>query len=183
MKQEFEMLQQEMDDIIGINRRKMPVMQIGNVTTGMDLQERINNYWKGLSDKYGFKQMTVEGSSRGKLFFLAEPKPIEVPKTQMEIVDFRTKTFGEIPKQDNPAYYADECILLCKAEEDQTGLYVVLKIDENHKDKDEVSQLGLFWNIEMALLFADIVPSNIKAKPVDCGKPIHKFLKHEFPLT
>lgn len=102
---------------------------------------------------------------------------------KMEIVDFRTKTFGEIPTQDNPAYYADECILLCKAEEDQTGLYVVLKIDENHKDKDEVSQLGLFWNIEMALLFADNVPPNIKTKPVGCGKPIHKFLKHEFPLT
>ena len=85
MKQEFEMLQEEMDDIIAINKSQMPVMKIGNVTTGMDLQERINSYQKGLSDKYGFKQMTVEGSSRGKLFFLAEPKPIVVPKTQTEI--------------------------------------------------------------------------------------------------
>jgi hypothetical protein len=85
MKQEFEMTQEEMDDIISINENQMPVMKIGNVTTGMDLREKINNYWMGLSDKYGFKQMTVEGSSRGKLFFLAEPKPIVVPKTQSEI--------------------------------------------------------------------------------------------------
>lgn len=85
MKQEFEMTQQEMDDIISINKNQMPVLLIGDVVTGMDLQERINAYWKGLSDKYGFKQMTVEGSSRGTLFFLAEPKPIVIPKTQTEI--------------------------------------------------------------------------------------------------
>jgi len=85
MKQEFEMTQQEMDDIIAINKSRMPVMKIGNVTTGMDLQEKINAYWGGLADKYGFKQMTVEPSSKGKLFFLAEPKPIVKPKTQTEI--------------------------------------------------------------------------------------------------
>jgi hypothetical protein len=85
MKQEFEMTQQEMDDIIAINKNKMPVMKIGNVTTGMDTQERVNNYWEVLGNKYGFKHMTVEPSSKGKLFFLAEPKPIEVPKTQTEI--------------------------------------------------------------------------------------------------
>lgn len=86
MKQEFQMTQQEMDDIIAINKSQMPVLLIGNVTAGMDLQERINAYWSGLSDKYGFKQFTVEGSSRGNLFFLAEPKPIVVPRTPEEIV-------------------------------------------------------------------------------------------------
>ena len=85
MKQEFEMSREEMNDILEINKNNMPVLRIGNVTTGMDLQERINAYWKGLSDKYGFKQMTVEGSSRGELFFLAEPKPIVKPKTTTEI--------------------------------------------------------------------------------------------------
>lgn len=85
MKQEFEMTQQEMDDIVAINKNQMPVMKTGNVTTGMDLQERVNSYWSGLADKYGFKQMTVEPSSKGKLFFLAEPKPVVVPKTQTEI--------------------------------------------------------------------------------------------------
>jgi len=86
MKQEFEMLQEEMDDIISINKSKMPVMKIGNVTTGMDLQERINSYWQGLGNKYGFKHLTVEGSAKGKLFFLAEPTPpAPPPKTQAQI--------------------------------------------------------------------------------------------------
>jgi hypothetical protein len=99
MKQEFEMTQEEMDDIIAINKSRMPVMKIGNVTTGMDLQERINGYWKGLSDKYGFKQMTVEGSSRGKLFFLAEPKPIVKPKTREEIEMDKYDTLQKIVDQ------------------------------------------------------------------------------------
>lgn len=84
MKQEFEMTQGEMDDIIAINKKQMPVLKIGNVITGMDLQEKINNYWEGLGDKYGFKNMTVESSAKGKLFFLAEPKPIVIPKTEAE---------------------------------------------------------------------------------------------------
>ncbi len=76
MKQEFKMTQEEMDDIVAINKSNMPVLRIGNVTTGMDLQEKINAYWSGLSDKYGFKQFTVEGSSRGSYIFLAESKPM-----------------------------------------------------------------------------------------------------------
>jgi hypothetical protein len=44
MKQEFEMTQQEMNEIIAINKSRMPVMKIENVTTGMDLQEKINAY-------------------------------------------------------------------------------------------------------------------------------------------
>jgi len=83
----------------------------------------------------------------------------------MEIVDFRTKTFSEIPKQDNPAYSDDECILICKAEKSQTGCYVVMKIEENNQDEDEVAQLGLFWNIEMALLFAELIKPNSNLTP------------------
>lgn len=98
----------------------------------------------------------------------------------MELIDFRTKTFGEIPKQDNPAYDVHECILLCKGEKDQTGLYVVAKIEDNQKDKDEVSQLGLFWDIDLALLFANNVPSDYKAK---VGKTWSTILPHEYPLT
>lgn len=85
MKQEFEMTQSEMDDIIAINKSQMPVMKFGDYWSGMDLQEKINHYWETLGNKYGFKHLTVEGSARGNLFFLAEPKPIEVPKTQSEI--------------------------------------------------------------------------------------------------
>lgn len=85
MKQEFEMSQQEMDDIIAINKNMLPVMSFGGNWSGLNLQEKINAYWEGLGDKYGFKHLTVEGSSKGKLFFLAEPKPIVIPKTQTEI--------------------------------------------------------------------------------------------------
>ena len=87
MKQEFEMTQEEMDNIISINKGGGdPVMFVsGGIPMGSSLQEKVNQYWKILGDKYGFKPMTVEGSSKGKLFFLAEPKPIEVTKTSGEI--------------------------------------------------------------------------------------------------
>lgn len=84
MKQEFEMTQEEMDDIIAINKNQSPVMKFGSFWSGMGLQEKINHYWETLGNKYGFKHLTVEGSARGKLFFLAEPKPVEVPKTETE---------------------------------------------------------------------------------------------------
>jgi hypothetical protein len=85
MKQESEMTQAEMDDIIAINKRQMPVMMIGETCFGNEVVEGINDYWKELGDKYGFKWDTVEGSAKGKLFFLAEPKPIIIPKTSEEI--------------------------------------------------------------------------------------------------
>lgn len=85
MKQEFEMAQQEMDDIIAINKSMPPVMKFGDYWSGMDLQEKINHYWETLGNKYGFKHLTVEPSAKGKLFFLAEPKPVVIPKTQTEI--------------------------------------------------------------------------------------------------
>lgn len=87
MKQEFEMTQEEMDNIIAINKGGGdPVMFLsGGVPMGQSLQEKINQYWEILGNKYGFKPMTVEGSAKGKLFFLAEPKPIVIPKTAEEI--------------------------------------------------------------------------------------------------
>lgn len=86
MKQEFEMQQEEMDKIISINKANSnTVMMIGGVDFSNNLTEAINAYWKLLADKYGFIWNTVEGSSKGKLFFLAESKPIVVPKTQTEI--------------------------------------------------------------------------------------------------
>ena len=86
MKQEFEMQQEEMDKIISINKaNSTTVMMIGGVDFSNNLTEAINAYWKLLADKYGFVWNTVEGSSKGKLFFLAESKPIVVPKTQTEL--------------------------------------------------------------------------------------------------
>lgn len=87
MKQEFEMTQEEMDNIIAINKGGGdPVMFLScGAPMGKSLQEKINQYWDILGNKYGFKPMTVEGSAKGKLFFLAEPKPVIIPKTQSEI--------------------------------------------------------------------------------------------------
>lgn len=87
MRQEFEMTQEEMDNIIAINKGGAdPVMFLsGGTPMGSSLQEKINQYWEILGNKYGFKPMTVEGSSKGKLFFIAEMKPTVIPKTQTEI--------------------------------------------------------------------------------------------------
>ena len=99
MKQEFEMLQTEMDDIIAINKNNPPVMKFGDYWSGMDLEEKINHYWETMGNKYGFKHMTVEPSAKGKLFFLAEPKPIVVPKTQTEIEMDKYDTLVKIVEQ------------------------------------------------------------------------------------
>lgn len=99
MKQEFEMTQQEMNDIIAINKNQAPVMKFGNSWSGMDLREKVNHYWETLGNKYGFKHMTVEPSSKGNLFFLAEPKPIVVPKTQTEIEMDKYDTLQKIIEQ------------------------------------------------------------------------------------
>lgn len=85
MKQEFEMTQQQMDDIVAINKNQPPVMKFGNYWSGMDLAEKINHYWQTMGDSMGFVWDTVEPSAKGKLFFLATPKAIVAPKTQTEI--------------------------------------------------------------------------------------------------
>lgn len=101
MKQEFEITQEEMDNIITINKGGGdPIMFLsGGTPMGSSLQEKINQYWEILSDKYGFEQMTVEGSARGKLFFLAEPKEVVVPKTKEEIEIDKYDTIQKIVDQ------------------------------------------------------------------------------------
>jgi hypothetical protein len=70
---EFTMTQQEMDNIIAINNNRTPVMKIGNYWSGLDMQERINAYWKILGKKYGFDPFSVSGQgSSGELSFIAE---------------------------------------------------------------------------------------------------------------
>jgi len=107
MKQEFEMTRQEMDDIIAINKGHSPVMKFGDHWSGMDLQEKVNHYWETLGDKYGFKNLTVEGSSKGELFFIAEPKPKVVPKTSTEIAMDKFDTLEKIVVQLESCYTGD----------------------------------------------------------------------------
>ena len=89
----------------------------------------------------------------------------------MEIVDFSEKTFGEIPKQDNPAYMTKKewdaagengCLLITKQEEQKPpykncGRLCVFKIEpvENPDEQESVSYLGLFWELEHAKSFAN----------------------------
>ena len=89
-----------MDKIISINNATSnTVMMIGGVDMSNNLTEAINAYWVILGDKYGFKPSTAEGSSRGNLFFLAEPKPIVKPKTQTEIEMDKYDTLQKIVDQ------------------------------------------------------------------------------------
>ena len=100
MKQEFEMTQEEMDKILSINKATSnTVMMIGGVDMSNNLTKAINAYWRILGDKYGFKPLTAEGSSKGKLFFLAEPKPIVKPKTAEEIAMDKYDTLQKIVDQ------------------------------------------------------------------------------------
>ena len=93
----------------------------------------------------------------------------------MEIVDFSEKTFGEIPKQDNPAYMTKKewneagengCLLITKQEEQKPqykncGRLCVFKIEpvENPDEEESVTYLGLFWEIEHAKMFAEAFSS------------------------
>lgn len=78
MKQEFEMQQSEMDFILNINKHNSnTVMMVGGIDFSHNLTDAINAYWEKLGDKYGFVWDSVESSAKGKLFFLATPKPIK----------------------------------------------------------------------------------------------------------
>jgi len=101
---------------------------------------------------------------------------------KLEIVDFREKRFCEIPKQDNPAFENKECIMIFKAEETQTGCFVVVKINEDEKEVDGIAQLGLFWDYKMALLFAENIESTATKKPIEERKCWTTLLNHEYPL-
>lgn len=73
MRKQFEMTQEEMDAIIKINKEGGdPVMfTSGGQRMGSSLQEKINNYWKGLGEKYGFKHITVQPGGPSNLHFTA----------------------------------------------------------------------------------------------------------------
>lgn len=74
MKQEYEMNQDEFNEIKSIAQDTTPVMKFGDYWSGMDKQERANAFWKILADKYGFVWDSVEGvSGKGPTFFKATP--------------------------------------------------------------------------------------------------------------
>ena len=101
----------------------------------------------------------------------------------MKLIDFKNKKFSEISKLLNPAYDIEECLLLCKAEDETSGLYVLLHIEEDQKDKDEVKQLCLFWDIEMALKVSNFL-SEHKENDYDLGylTVVQRFLREVYNI-
>lgn len=117
MKQEFEMTQEEMDNIIAINKGGGdPVMFLsGGIPMGQSLQEKINQYWGILGNKYGFKPLTGEASPKGSLFFFAEPATPTLPtKTQTEIQIDKYDTVSKIVEQLEGCNYENEAGVLNK---------------------------------------------------------------------
>ncbi len=99
MKQEFEMSEEQLQAIYDISRNQMPVMFIG-VWTGMESkQEQANKLWQKMGDDMGFVWDSVEGSSKGKKFFLAVPKEKVVPKTAEELAIDKYDTIAKIVEQ------------------------------------------------------------------------------------
>lgn len=74
-RKEYQLQQAEMDKILSINKEGGdPVIYLsGGVPMGRSLQEKINDYWETLGEKYGFKSTTVQPSDKGELYFTAEP--------------------------------------------------------------------------------------------------------------
>lgn len=74
MKRAFQMTDEELKDMIAISQDKTPVMKIGDYWSGMDKQERANQFWKTLAKKYGFVWDTVEAHPSGEYTrFMAKP--------------------------------------------------------------------------------------------------------------
>lgn len=76
MKQEFEMNEEEFEDIKAIAQRPaIPVMKIGSYISGGEKQEDANGFWQRIADKYGFLWDSAEGvPGKGPTHFYATPK-------------------------------------------------------------------------------------------------------------
>lgn len=69
MKIEFEMTQEDLDELLEACRPVPAIMlQCG---TPPSQQENANNAWRKLGEKMGFDYMSVEPTSKGDRFFLA----------------------------------------------------------------------------------------------------------------
>ena len=113
MKQEFEMTEEQYQAILDISRDKTPVIYVG-VWLGLDKQERANKLWQEMGDEMGFVWDTVEPSAKGKKYFLAEPKPKIIPKTQTEIEMDKYDTIEKIVNQLESCNYECEAGILNK---------------------------------------------------------------------
>ena len=89
MKQEFEMTEQELLELLDACT-PVPYMIIGDYLP-LSLQDRANNAWKSLAMKRGFKWDSVEPSPKGDHFFTATPQT-EHSDEDMKMVPMISKT-------------------------------------------------------------------------------------------
>ena len=91
MKQEFQMTEAQYEEILQINKEGgTPCILIGGVDTGESVQSILNRWWDKLGKEMRFDTETVEGSSRGKLYFLATPLPPEKSALEKSIDSYNT---------------------------------------------------------------------------------------------
>lgn len=84
-KKQFEMDQDEFDEIMSISRDSTPVMKFGDYWSGMDKFERANAFWKILADKYGFEWDSAADAGTGNSKqFIATPKTVSHGKEKEE---------------------------------------------------------------------------------------------------
>ena len=94
--------------------------------------------------------------------------------SNLEIVKFLDSTWQEIPEQDNPAMQCNmikdpdnfgalinqECIMINKGNREAyhitNGGFIVSRVPKN----GDIIKLGVFWKVENAELFAEIVAQN-----------------------
>ena len=103
MKKEFEMTQDELNQMIAISQGKsMPVLMIGSVVTGGEKQESANDFWKRLGEKYGFIWDTAEPiSGKGYTFFKAVAKPNPMEQYETDLKEHKEHCEKIKPKREN----------------------------------------------------------------------------------
>ncbi len=75
----------------------------------------------------------------------------------METVDFYPKTFQDIPDQDNPAFYGDECLMIVRSTHDfQKRHAIVLHIIPD--PIESVNHVAVFWDHDKAVEYCKILP-------------------------
>ena len=74
MKQEYQLSEDEFNEIKSISQDSTPVMKFGNYWSGMDKYERANAFWKLLGKKHGFVWDSAEGvPGKDAKYFKATP--------------------------------------------------------------------------------------------------------------
>ncbi len=76
MKQEYQLTEDEFNELKSIAQDSTPVMKFGDYWSGMDKQDRANAFWKLLGDRHGFIWDSAEGvPGKDIRIFQATPKP------------------------------------------------------------------------------------------------------------